>query len=156
MEAQRSAHGCGVMISALRSPLRRHQYGDPRHRREQRPLEHAEPDLRRVGAVIPGEGADEEAHGEADAGQEGDTGDAAPGDPRGTLAEAELDGEPGGAEDADLLAQEEPDCDPARYAMKQIMEADPGEIEAGIGEAEERHHQEGTPGMHAMLDMLQR
>src|SRR5690242_13273511 len=98
MEARRSAHGCAVTISGrLRSPLRRQQYGYAGDRREQRSLDHAEPDLRRMGAVAPGQGADEEAHGEADAGEEAHATDPAPGGPRRPLAEAQLDGKPGGA-----------------------------------------------------------
>src|SRR6185369_12101513 len=99
-----------------------------------------------------GQRADEEAHGEADAGEQADAIDPGPAGPRGFLAQAELDREPGGAEDADLLADEEPDGDPAGHTVEELVEAHPVEVQARIGETEERHDQEGAPGMEAVLD----
>src|SRR6476661_2738230 len=89
----------------LRQPLSLPaQHRDAGDGREEGADQHAEANLGGVGAVVPGQGADEEAHGEADAGQKADAVDPGPAGARGLLAQAELDREVSGAEDADLLA----------------------------------------------------
>ena len=109
-----------------------------------------------MGAVFPGERADEETHGETDA---GDQGHAIKGKPARTarpLAEPKFDGQRGRPEDAQLLAEEEPQRHAARNAAREIAEADIGEGEAGIGKTEERHDEIGGPGVQAMLHLAQR
>ena len=56
----------------------------------------------------------------------------------------------------DLLAEEQAGGDAERQRREQRAGPKPAERDAGIGEAEQRHDQEGDPGRERVLEPVQR
>ena len=100
--------------------------------------------------------ADEQAHREADAAEACRRRTSARHvAPSGLRRQAARDGEPVDAEDADRLADEQPERDAERHRLQQCGEREAGERYAGIGEGEQRQHAERDPGMQALLELLE-
>ena len=76
--------------------------------------------------------------------------------PSGLPAQTADHREPGGSEDADRLADEQPERDAQAGSAPAACASDsPCERNAGVGEGEQRQHAEGHPRVQALLQLLQ-
>jgi hypothetical protein len=118
---------------AYASSHRRHNSGQDRGH------QHGDVDLREQAVVIEPERADEEAHGEADAGQDGDPVELERGGTRGPLPDTELERRERRAEHADLLAREQSRDDAERKRRREARERSSRQRHARIGERKQRN-----------------
>ncbi len=124
---------------------------DAQHdRREQRGEQRAEQDADLdvvVGLAAGAEGqlADQQRHGEPDPGQQGQPEHVPPAQPVGELGPGEALDQPGGAEHADRLADDQPGDDPEGDRVGQ-RGADAAESTIGHPGGEEREHRDGEAG----------
>ena len=101
---------------------------------------------------LEGQHPDEQAHGEADATEQGDAAALRQACPHGPGGEAQVDGQPCAAEDTVRLAQEQAEGKVAQQGLRgQASEGDPG-----IGKAEHRHDQEGHSVVQPVLQPVRR
>src|SRR3546814_8855589 len=84
---------------------------------------------------------------EADPAQHRDAIDLEPGRPAQPARDAEFDREPDAAENADLLAEEQPGGDAERQRREQLIDPEPADIDPGVGETKQWHDREGDPGV---------
>src|SRR5579863_2962518 len=96
----------------------------PGQGRDQRTGDDAKAQLCRMGAIVPGEAADEETHGEADPGKQRDAIEPGPAGAFRPLAEPKPDGERRRPEDADLLAEKEAEGDAAVDSLQELARPD--------------------------------
>ncbi|MPL88576.1 hypothetical protein SDC9_34602 [bioreactor metagenome] len=134
--------GVLVLIGGIGVGLCDAQHRIAQHRRDQRARKH--PHAHRVHLVVGLEvqRADEERHGEADAGEAGNAVELHPGGGGGQAGDAQLDHRPGRAEDAELLAEHERERDAERQRLEQIADAHAREVHPGVRIGEDRHDQE--------------
>src|SRR6185295_3872170 len=123
------------------------------HGGEERAQQYADPGLlSQSRPARKGKRADEQAHRETDAAEQGDSVDLKPGRAARPPGPAEADAEPDRAENAGLLAGEQAERDGERQRREPGARAAPGQRHAGIGEAEQEQDREGDPGRQSMLE----
>ena len=105
--------------------------------------------------LVEGQHADEQAHGEADAAQHADAEQLQPTSRPPAWRQTAHDRQPGGAEDAERLADEQAERDAERHRLQQLGQRQPLQRHAGVGEGEQRQDAEGHPGMQALLQLLE-
>src|SRR3546814_15487602 len=84
---------------------------------------------------------------EADPAQHRDAIDLEPGRPAQPARDAEFDRAPDAAENADLLAEEQPGGDAERQRREQLIDPEPADIDHGVGETQQSPEHEGHPGV---------
>ncbi len=95
-------------------------------------------------------------HGEADARKQAGAVEPGPADAFRQARESQLHAGIDGAEDPELLADEQAGGNAEGDAVGQRTGTHAGEGHAGIGKAEQRYDQEGDPGMQRMFKLPQR
>ena len=100
--------------------------------------------------------ADKQAHGEADPGEAGQAVYMAETDAFGQPRPAGFHGEPAGAENTQLLADDEARRNSQRQRREQRVQPRTGKGHAGIREGEDRQDEEGYPWVQGMLEPFER
>ena len=122
---------------------------------EHRGDQHA--DLGLVGELgaLEGQPGDEERHGEPDAGDAGHAEHVARGDALGEPSPAEPHDQGDGAGDPDELADDQPDDDAEGDRRRGgVAQRRGGELDARVGEREQRDDEVARPGVQEVLEVL--
>ena len=101
--------------------------------------------------LLEGEAADEQAHGEADAGDDGGAVERRPAGARGQAREPGGDERHGDEHHAELLAEEQAGRDAQRDRVREVAELHAVERDPGIGKREQRQHAEGDRAVQVGL-----
>ena len=108
-----------------------------------------------MAGIAEGQRADEQAHGEADAAQQGDGDKLIPARVARLGGEFARHGKDGGGEDAERLAEQPTEEHAEGHRLEQPRQAKAVERPAGIGECEQRQDDKDDPRVQALLELLE-
>lgn len=103
-----------------------------------------------------GEVCDEEGYREADTAEQGDGGQTRPVHAFGHRSPAQQYRQGGKEEDAEEFTADEAHDDSGRYTVEELIDVHAAEVDAGVGEGENRHYQIVHQRMQGVFHILKR